>query len=1707
MKNKFYLILCFIALSQSAFSQKVSFSANRGFYESPFQLVLNTDLAGATIRYTIDGSVPTSTTGTIYDQSIPITTTRVIRAIAYTGTATTPVVTHSYLFLNDVLTQPATIEGWPNRKYALGSGTATATHDYEMDPKVVNDPAYNGLIKSGLTAIPTLSLVLNKDEFWDLYEGETKHPTSVEIFYPNGAQEQFNCDLEAHSHNRLKRSLKLSFNTLTVSNLLKQAPFNSASTTNKFKDTKIVLRAGNNRSWAHNWNPDRTCYTRDEWYRASQQAVSGTGGRGTFVHLYVNGLYWGLYNPVERTDNGMLSTYFGGDFSDWMSLDHDGVHNGDASRFTYLTTTLINQDLSVAANYTQLKQYLDVSKFCDYLIVSWMMGMTDWPGNNFHGGNRNNPPTPFFYNAWDAEWSFDVTNGSNQGAWVHPEFRNTTSGSATIARIWHAARRNPEFMQLFADRVYKHCFNNGALTDAASRARWAQINAFINTAIIAESARWGDALQDGVTRTRDSHWTPEINRVDGLMNGNVTRFINALVGQGYYPTLTAPTFNQEGGTVSAGFQLVMTNPNASGTVYYTTDGSDPKATDGSVAPGATDYKGPVTLTANQTVKARIQNGTTWSALHEVAFTVEGFITGLFINEFMASNTKKPDENGEFDDWIEIYNSNAQPIDIGGLYITDALNNLTQWRIPTTNPALTTIPAKGYLLLWADGQPAQGPLHVNIKLSKGGEAIGLSQLVGSTPTLIDSYTFGAQKDDVSMGRLPDGASTFKEFFVPTPGSKNVIPFRANLLINEFLAVNQSSITDEAGEHDGWIEVYNNNTEAVDIGGMYLSNTYSNPTLSKIPATNPAQTTIPAKGFLTLWADGQPAQGVLHLGFTLNNSGGQLALTDIIGPDVSFSDSVSYGAQTANVSRGRFPDAAKQGRFFASPTPGAANLLPPLSNLYINEFMASNSKTPDEFGEFDDWIEIYNGGTEAVDLGGLYVTDDLTNPAKFQIPTTNPAQTTVPPKGFLLLWADDQATQGVRHVGLKLSAGGEQIGLYQPNGTGVILLDSYTFGAQTTDVSSGRQQDGGPNFVTFTSPTPGVSNVNQPPIANAGADQTIVLPTSSVVLSGNSSTDPDGTIVSYRWTQQNGPSQASLTGAETQSLTASGLGAGSYVFRLTVTDNRSATAFDDVAVLVNPAPAPDQTVVSFSLMNADSDQELKVLTAGDVINLATLPTKNLNIRANTAPATVGSVKLVLSGKQSRTQTETGAPYALFGDTNGDYKPWVPALGSYSLTATPYTGANAGGTAGPSLILNFTVINQAPPANRPPVVTKALVDQSATVGSSFFYSFDGSSFTDADGDVLTFAAVLEDNSVLPGWLSFQADLRSFSGTPPAGSPASLTVKVTASDGRGGQVSDSFEITIITPVTNTAPVLSAIGSKTVTFGQALSFTAHATDNDVPTQMLTYSVMGPASASIDALTGVFNWTPTVTGTYSLTVKVTDNGSPALSAQEAITVSVTPAPVSQPTVVSFSLMNADSDQELKVLTAGEVINLATLPTKNLNIRANTAPATVGSVKLVLSGKQNRTQTETGAPYALFGDTNGDYKPWVPALGSYSLTATPYTGANAGGTAGASLTLNFAVINQAQSARLNLEDYGEGQKPLVRVYPNPFVESFTMELSGNVKGLMPVALYDVTGRQVWQQLIAEPKQVIQPGSGLRPGVYLLQVGEGPNVQRRTLLKIP
>ena len=141
--------------------------------------------------------------------------------------------------------------------------------------------------------------------------------------------------------------------------------------------------------------------------------------------------------------------------------------------------------------------------------------------------------------------------------------------------------------------------------------------------------------------------------------------------------------------------------------------------------------------------------------------------GLVINEFLARNNACcTDENGEYDDWVEIYNGTDAPINIGGMYFSDRRDDPDPYLIPNTDVSITTIPVEEFLILWCDGQPEQGLLHLDLKLSGEGESVVLIDNDGIT--ILDFYTFDTQTPDVSMGRSEDNWIYFEN---PTPGIAN------------------------------------------------------------------------------------------------------------------------------------------------------------------------------------------------------------------------------------------------------------------------------------------------------------------------------------------------------------------------------------------------------------------------------------------------------------------------------------------------------------------------------------------------------------------------------------------------------------------------------------------------------------------------------------------------------------------------------------------------------------------------------------------------------------------------------------------------------------------------------------------------------------------------------------------------------------------------
>ena len=282
----------------------------------------------------------------------------------------------------------------------------------------------------------------------------------------------------------------------------------------------------------------------------------------------------------------------------------------------------------------------------------------------------------------------------------------------------------------------------------------------------------------------------------------------------------------------------------------------------------------------------------------------------------------------------------------------------------------------------------------------------------------------------------------------------------LVINEVMANNRSAYPHGMG-FPQWVELYNRGIDPVPLAGVVVSN----PTRGanyRIPDSTPA---LLPRRFRTLYFDTSGPAGELHVGFTLNSAGDQLAL---MAPTGETLDSVEFGIQASDLSIGRNPDGEVSNPWvLCHSTPGASNhpaTLGASAKLHINEWMAKALSG-------DDWLELFNESTSPISLEGLVLSDQKT------IPSTNHpihALSFLAPEGFLQFLASGTVTPLSTHLDFKLSAKGATIHLYDADRTK--LIDKVKFGTQLVGVSEGMLPDGGTNVIVFPSgrSTPGLSN---------------------------------------------------------------------------------------------------------------------------------------------------------------------------------------------------------------------------------------------------------------------------------------------------------------------------------------------------------------------------------------------------------------------------------------------------------------------------------------------------------------------------------------------------------------------------------------------------------------------------------------------------------
>ncbi|HUR47691.1 MAG TPA: CotH kinase family protein, partial [Candidatus Saccharimonadales bacterium] len=275
----------------------------------------------------------------------------------------------------------------------------------------------------------------------------------------------------------------------------------------------LILRGGCNNTWLH-WNGQERKqgdFIRDQWMRESLGAMGHPSARGIFVHLYLNGLYWGLYNLCERPSAPFVAANLGGKPEDYDVRNGDHILQGDDVAWKELMK-FVNGGLKEAREFDRVKDLVDLPELIDYLILNFYGANADWDhASNWYAARRRNPPGKFQFFVWDGERTLEGVADNSMAF----------DDDQSPPRLFQKLRENPEFRRMFSQRAQLHLTSEGALTPHKAAERYRKRVDEINLAIIAESARWGAYRRDVhpyktgpyELYTRNEHWRPEVDRL------------------------------------------------------------------------------------------------------------------------------------------------------------------------------------------------------------------------------------------------------------------------------------------------------------------------------------------------------------------------------------------------------------------------------------------------------------------------------------------------------------------------------------------------------------------------------------------------------------------------------------------------------------------------------------------------------------------------------------------------------------------------------------------------------------------------------------------------------------------------------------------------------------------------------------------------------------------------------------------------------------------------------------------------------------------------------------------------------------------------------------------------------------------------------------------------------------------------------------------
>jgi len=596
-----------------------------------------------------------------YSSPVYIDQTSTLRAIAIEEDfEPSDVVTQSYIFLDDVIIQSPNEEepdGWP-------AGNVNGQDmDYGMDPDIV--VGAESAVKNSILSLPSISIVtdidnlmhpsigiyvnaLEKGRYWE-------RPASIELIDPNGTEAGFTIDAGirirggySRRDQNPKHPFRLYFRNSYDGSL--DYPLFGLEGVDSFD--RVDLRSPNNYGWAHNGDA-RNTFLREVWARDTQAEMGHPYTRSRYYHLFINGQYWGVNMTQERVTEEYAESYFGGDKDDYDVVKHNRNHgyryeasDGFNESWNQMWDLVADQTVT-AAEYLILDQQVDIDNLIDYIIqnayegdldgaTSWFLRTTAATGrirwaraNNWYGvRDRVGGRLKWSFFQHDSEHSLGVRTETFNTVGPHTPFDGTNNeyySQDYMNPYWlHASMAsNPEYNIRFKDRVAEVFAPGGVLSNEEGLARWLDRKSEVSSAILAHSARWGDSKT--ATPFTVADWQAEVSNVENVFFADRADIVfNQLLAVDLATDIELPTVSiPTGETVESGTLVTITAP-SQGTIYYTTDGSDPHDENGNPSANAIALTGTTSIAITEDMQLRIRvllNGE-WSTLVAADYFVE-----------------------------------------------------------------------------------------------------------------------------------------------------------------------------------------------------------------------------------------------------------------------------------------------------------------------------------------------------------------------------------------------------------------------------------------------------------------------------------------------------------------------------------------------------------------------------------------------------------------------------------------------------------------------------------------------------------------------------------------------------------------------------------------------------------------------------------------------------------------------------------------------------------------------------------------------------------------------------------------------------------------------------------------------------------------------------------------------------------------------------